>query len=149
MHYFRDLYRTLDKNHADEFKALFDEMHGILKDAIGLAAEHPEWPAPKEKIQKLQDRIDAIAHGSHTDKDCKRYAERLRREGRYLLTFLERDVAYHNNPSERAPRIFACMRKTLYGNRSEAGMETTETLATIYHVRAARHKPVPLLQGLP
>ena len=83
-------------------------------------------------LSKLQDRIDAVAHGAHTDKDCKRYAKRLRREGRYLLTFLERDVAYHNNTSERALRIFACMRKTLYGNRSEAGMETTETLATIY-----------------
>ena len=110
LHYFRDLYRTLDKNHTDEFKALFDEMHGTLKDAISLAAEHPEGPAPKEKIQKLQDRIDAVAHGAHTDKDCKRYAKRLRREGRYLLTFLERDVAYHNNTSERALRIFACER---------------------------------------
>ena len=34
LRYFRDLYRTLDKNHADEFKAPFDETHGILNGAI-------------------------------------------------------------------------------------------------------------------
>ena len=108
LHYFRDLYRTLDKNRTNEFKALFDEMHGILKGAIGLIAEHPEESVPKEKIQKLQDRIDSIAHGAHTDKDCKRYAKRLRREGRYLLTFLELGVDY--NIRGRALQIFACER---------------------------------------
>ena len=53
LHYFRDLHPTLDKNHTGEFKAHFDGMRGMLMDAIDLVAEHPEGPAPKEKMQKL------------------------------------------------------------------------------------------------
>ena len=45
-HCFRDLYRTLDRNNADEFKAPLDEMHGMLKGATGPAAEHPEGRGP-------------------------------------------------------------------------------------------------------
>lgn len=105
---FRDLYRTLEKNHAGELEALFDGMHGILRDAAGLAAKHPEGPASKGKMQKLQDRIDAIAHAARTGRDRRRYAKRPRREDRYLLTFLELDADYHSNPGGRAPRAFAC-----------------------------------------
>ena len=49
-----------------------------------------------------------------------------------MLTFLERDVAHHNNTCGRAPRILACMRKAPYGNRSEAGIMTAKTPATVY-----------------
>ena len=92
----------------------------------------PGGARPRGEIQKLQDRIDAVAHGAYADKDCRRYAKRLRIDGRYLLTFLECDADYHNSTRGRALRIFACMRKALYGNRSEAGMETTKTPAVVY-----------------
>ena len=41
------------------------------------------------------------------------------REGSRLLAFLRHDIEYHNNTSERALRLFAVMRNTLYGSRSE------------------------------
>ena len=131
LHYFRNLYETLDENEHPEFKAFFKEIYHILKSAIKLHKRYKD-KVPKYKIQKLQNRINALAYGKYKDKDCKRIAKRLKREGESLLTFLRHgDLEYHNNKSERAVRIFSLMRRTLYGNRSEDGMLTTETLATI------------------
>ena len=60
LHYFRDLYRTLDKNHADEFKAPFDETHGILNGAIDPMQNRPNhWC--------VQLRLRCRPLGNHTE----------------------------------------------------------------------------------
>ncbi len=87
---------------------------------------------PEKLIQRLEKRLFCLTNSTYSDPDCKRYVKRLKREGSHLLTFLRHDIEYHNNTSERALRLFAVMRKMLYGNRSERGLETTETMATIY-----------------
>ncbi len=131
LHYFRDMYRTLEKNNSPEFKQLFTELHSILKDVIKLREEHRK--TPELYIRRLQSRICTLANAQYTDSDCIRYAKRLRREGGQLLTFLKHDdIPYHNNTSERALRTFALMRKVCYGNRARRGIKTAEILASIY-----------------
>ncbi len=130
LHYHRDMYRTKDGTDSDEFKKLFEELHNIFKSAQDA---WDEKDISSELIDSLQNRIDTLAEQQYSDKDCKRYAKRLKRERNQLLTFLRHpNVEYHNNTSERALRGVALMRKILYGNISKRDLETTETLATIY-----------------
>ena len=130
LHYFRDLYHTVGKNQSEEFKTFFNRLYRILKDAIKLDEKHTT--VPDNAIQSLQDKIASLISDTYTDKDCKRYTKRLRREQHQLFTFLKHDIQYHNNLSERALRSIAIMRKTLYGSRSEKGLKTTEILASVY-----------------
>ena len=134
LHYFRDMYRTLEKNDKKEFQSFFDELYKILKSAIKLGKKHDTvQDIAKGSITKLQKRINALATGTYEDTDCLRYVKRLKREGNSLLTFLKYDgVPYHNNASEQAMRIFAIMRKIFYGSRSERGLKTTEIRQSIF-----------------
>ena len=142
LHYFRDMYLTLKDNPSQEYQKFFTALHMILKDAISAWEKHGSGHVPEKTIQSLRDRIDKLAGADHDDVDCTRYAKRLKSEGKHLLTFLTEPVDYHNNVSERAVRPFSLMRKTLYGNRSEQGMRTTETMMSIYATCQMRgHNP--------
>ncbi len=134
LHYFRDMYRTLDKNDDKEFKVFFNELYKILKSAIKLRKKYSSIKdIPKWSVQKLQNRIDALTADTYDNVDCNRYVKRLKREDKSLLTFLRHEgVPYHNNASEQAMRIFAIMRKIFYGSRSERGLKTTEIRETIF-----------------
>ena len=134
LHYFRDMYHTLDKNDSGEFKAFFGELYKILKSAIKLGKKYGSIKdIPKRSIQKLQNRIDTLAADTCDNNDCNRYAKRLKREGKSLLTFLRHEgVPYHNNASEQAMRTFAIMRKIFYDSSSERGLKTTEIRETIF-----------------
>ena len=74
----------------------------------------------------------------YQDGDCNRFVKRIRRERDQLFTFLESTAKYHNNSSEQGLRGFALSRKVTYGNRSWKGIETTETIATIYETCRVR-----------
>ena len=134
LHYFRDMYRTIEKNAGAEFKEFFGELYRILKSAIRLHGKYDlVQDIPQRSIRRLQNRIDALAAGTYKDPDCNRYVKRLKREGRSLLTFLvHEDVPYHNNGSEQALRTFSIMRKIFYGSRSERGLKTTEIRESIF-----------------
>ena len=134
LHYFRDMYRTLDKNDNKEFKAFFGELYKILKSAIKLRKKYDSVKKiPKRSVQKLQNRIDALATDTYDNNDCTRYVKRLKREDKSLLTFLRHEgVPYHNNSSEQAMRTFAIMRKIFYGSSLERGLKTTEIRETIF-----------------
>ena len=83
MHYFRDMYRTIDKNDSAEFKEFFDELYGIPVSAMKLHKRYDlVQDMPRRSIRGLQNRIDALATGTYKDPDCNRYAKRLRRGGR-------------------------------------------------------------------
>ena len=126
LHYFRDMYLTLDKNDSAEYSTMFYKLRSILKDAIEMGKATPE------EVQCLDYRVLELVSSMYKDKDCIRYTKRLKREADHLFTFLEHNVNYHNNDSERAVRMLSMMRKILYGSRSERGMRTTEILCTVY-----------------
>ena len=134
LHYFRYMYHTLDKNDNGEFKAFFGQLYRILKSAIKLGKKYGSVKdIPKRSIQRLQNRIDALAAGTYDNNDCNRYAKRLKREGKSLLTFLRHEgVPYPNNASEQTIRTFAIMGKIFHGNRSECGLRTTEIRETMF-----------------
>ena len=132
LHYFRDMYRTLDTNSSSEFSLFFMELYCILKDAIGISRRDPE------EAKMLRARVTDIISREYQDPDCKRYVKRLKREISHLFTFLECEVDYHNNISERALRVFAKTRNVLYGSRTERGAHRTKILMSIYATCKAR-----------
>ena len=88
LHYFRDMYRTLDKNDNEEFKAFFGRLYKILKSVIRLRKKYGSIKdIPRRSVQRLQNRIDALAAGTCGNADCSMYAKRLKREGKSLLHF--------------------------------------------------------------
>ena len=132
LHYFRDMYRTLEKNGSSEFSLFFNRLYWILKDAISVADPDGRTRDPGAEARILLSRIEELIGAEYDDRDCRRYVKRLRREKGHLFTFLEHDVDYHNNISERGLRDFAEFRKILYGNRSERGAERTKILMSVY-----------------
>ena len=127
LHYFRDMYRTTEKNDSSEFNLFFMELYGVLKDAIATKGHGSDGA-----VESLKYRIRCLISKDYEDRDCLRYVKRLKREGNSLFTFIMNDVEYHNNVSERALRRFAEFRKILYGNRSDAGARRTKILMSIY-----------------
>ena len=132
LHYFRDMYKTLEKNGSSEFSLSFYGLHCILKDAI--AAADPDGRAADcaSEAETLRSRVEELIGAEYEDPDCRRYVKRLRREKGHLFTSLTDFVDYHNNISERGLRIFAEFRKILYGSRSERGAERTEIMMSVY-----------------
>ena len=132
LHYFRDMYRTLEKNGCSAFSLFFDRLYWILKDAISAAGPDGRTADRGAETEILLSKVEELIGAEYEDADCRRYVKRLRREKGHLFTFLEHDVDYHNNISERGLRPFAASRKILYGNRSERGTERTKILTSVY-----------------
>ena len=95
LHYFRDMYRTKEKNTSPEFSRFFSTLYHILKDAIGRKKGHNNRNSKKEcvrRIEKLKARVRRLVDKKYDCKDCKRYVKRLKREIDSLFTFILYDV---------------------------------------------------------
>ena len=135
LHYFRDMYRTKEKNTGPEFSRFFSTLYHILKDAIGRKKGHNNRNSKKEcikRIKKLKARVRRLVDKKYDCKDCKRYVKRLKREIDSLFTFILYDVQYHNNISERMLRAFAEARKVLYGSRTKKGADRTAIMMSVH-----------------
>ena len=135
LHYFRDMYRTKEKNTSPEFSRFFSTLYHILKDAIGRKKGHNNRNSKKEcirRMEKLKARVRRLMGKKYDCKDCKRYVKRLKREIDSLFTFILYDVQYRNNISERMLRAFAEARKVLYGSRTKKGADRTAIMMSVY-----------------
>ena len=136
IHYLRDLYRTKNKHEdSKEFDMLFKRLHAICDKVIKIHDSSPKTKYPlcsQNVLARIQKSIDDLADAEYEDEECNRIAKRLRRERHFLTVCLEYPIDYHNNISERALRPMALLRKITYGNRSEKGMKTLETIMTIH-----------------
>ena len=54
LHYFRDMYRTKEKNPSPEFSRFFSTLHHILKDAIGRKKGHNNRNSKKERVRRIK-----------------------------------------------------------------------------------------------
>ena len=87
----------------------------------------------------LASRVGELIGAEYEDADCRRYVKRLRRERGHLFTFLEHDVDYHNNISERGLRPFATSRKILYGEQVGARGRKDRSWMSVYQMRSTFH----------
>ena len=108
------------------------ELQLVIRRAIKLHKKADGGAVPEQLVANLRARIEHLIKWTGSDEDCLRFVKRLKRERHHIVTFLTHDVEYHNNACERAIRLLARMRKTIYGSRSARGLESTETVSTIY-----------------
>ena len=54
LHYFRDMYRTKEKNSGPEFSRFFSTLYHILKDAIGRKKGHNNRNSKKERVRRIK-----------------------------------------------------------------------------------------------
>ena len=73
LHYFRDMYRTLEKNGGSEFSLFFNRLYWILKDAISAADPDTGTWNPGAEAQILESRIDGLIGAEYADADCRRW----------------------------------------------------------------------------
>lgn len=84
------------------------------------------------KVDRIEQRLAALAEGEWDDADANRLSRRLDRYRHKLTTFLHKpSVDPTNNAAERALRPAVVMRKITGGNRSEAGAQAWAILASI------------------
>lgn len=134
-HLLREL-EEVDKgseNTADwgEFVKRLRRLYG---DAVRLAAKREALSADEFswKLSLLHGRVVDLAREAWTNPHARRLAKRLEKSGAELLTFVEFEgVPPDNNHAEREVRPAVVMRKTSYGNQSDAGAQTREVLMSV------------------
>ena len=80
LHYFRDMYGTLEKNGCSAFSLFFDRLYWILKDAISAAGPDGRTADRGAETEILLSRVEELIGAEYEDADCRRYVKRLRRE---------------------------------------------------------------------
>lgn len=97
---------------------------------IILAAIDIEEKSEENRI-KYEKKIKRLVSKEWQDGEVKRMSRRLNKHLNSLFTFLEYDVEFSNNKSERALRPCVVARKISYGSRSKKGAKHFATLKSI------------------
>jgi len=108
----------------------------VLREALGLSKERSKMSRAsfEREVSRLEGRLDELIDEGRrfTDPDNARFAKRLRKQRRHLLTFLRLEgVEATNSRAERALRPAVIVRKTGGCNRSESGAKTHAVLASL------------------
>lgn len=112
------------------------ELAALLREALALRDERLRLAAAAfaAKVQQLEVQLDALTAESRrlTDPDNARFAKRLRKQRRHLLTFLPVEgVGATTNRAERALRPAVIVRKTGGCNKTPRGVRPHAMLASL------------------
>jgi len=110
----------------------------VLRQALAVRDEQPTLATAtfKARLRQLEAKLDALIAKARrfTDPDNARFAKRLRKQRRHLLTFLQvAGVEATNNRAERALRPAVIVRKTGGCNKTARGARTHAVLASLLH----------------
>lgn len=132
-HYLNDLKDTMQyKNPGKEFERFAKKLRRILYDSQRVDRRYRSRIKRTEAKARLERRVEQLIVPDYSDKHCRRFVKRLRRERQMLFTFLEKDgIEYHNNSAERAIRPCVVIRKMTYGNKSIAGARAQAVLMSV------------------
>jgi transposase len=125
----------------DDWLDFAKRLRRIYTDAVKLAAADDAMPRAERdsRVCRLHARLTDLVQAEWTHPDACRLANRLRKDGADMLTFVEfPEVPSTNNRAEREIRPAVLMRKASYGNASQRGAETRAVLMTVYRTLKAR-----------
>ena len=129
------------KENGDDWPEFRKRLRRIYGDAIRLVAARTTLSKDTYDLRhaKLYSRMVELSVPEWTNPHARRLAKRLFKYGEFLLTFVEFEgVPPDNNQAEREIRPAVLMRKTSYGNMSEAGATTRAVLMTIFRTLKRR-----------
>jgi transposase len=129
------------KENGGDWPEFCKRLRRIYGDAIRLTAARAKLPQDAYDMRhaKLYARMVELSIEEWTNPHARRLAKRLYKYGEYLLTFVEFEgVPPDNNQAEREIRPAVLMRKTSYGNMSEAGASTRAVLMSVFRTLKRR-----------
>ena len=140
VHLLRELSAVDERNESEQWKAFAKKLRRLLRDGIRLAKREDFSPEMfSSRIERIDQRLMAIAQAEYTDADASRLAKRLRRHCDEIFTFLDcADVPFENNFAERMIRPAVVLRKNSQSNRSERGAAVQSVLMSIYRTLKLR-----------
>lgn len=134
---------------SDDWAAFAKRLRRVYTDAIRLEVARGAMAESEydSKLSRLHGRLSDLAIGAWTNAHAQRLAKRLAKYGAELLTFVEFEgVPSSNNHAEREVRPAVLMRKTSYGNQSEAGAWTRGVLMSV--LRTLKKRELDPLQAI-
>jgi transposase len=98
-----------------------------------------------KQLSRLNSDTDKFIHKRHDHIELICLAKRLIRHRGELYTFIKSGVAATNNDAEREIRPAVLMRKTSYGNRSDAGARTQAVLMSV--IRTCKKQKISFVEA--
>lgn len=140
VHLLRELEKVDERNDSPEWQAFAKKLRRLLRDGIRLRKQDDFAPDHhRSRIDRLNERLAALAAEEHVDGDTRRLTKRLRKYAEYLFTFLDyTDVRFENNFAERQIRPAVILRKNSQSNRSDRGAATQAVLMSVYRTLRLR-----------
>jgi transposase len=139
-HLLRELDKTDLQNDGEGWKAFAKILRRLIRDAIRLR-KRSDFSPPRyaHRIERIEKRLVSLLESDCPDPDVRRLLKRLRRHQAALFTFLHRmDVPYDNNFAERQIRPAVVLRKNSQCNHSEKGAATQAVLMSVYQTLKLR-----------
>jgi|SRR6266566_2866523 len=112
----------------------FKKCRRLIKEMLKLKQQRQKHKRAEyeHRVALLEKRLAKLGEGRWDDADADRLANRLRKYGGQLTTFLHKaEVDGTNNAAERALRPAVVMRKITGGSRSAAGARAWAILASV------------------
>lgn len=140
VHLLRELEKVDLHNQTAAWQSFARKLRRLLRDGIRLRRQDDFAPGKfQEKVDRLHQRLSALARAEYADADAQRLAKRLRQHGEYIFTFLDYDgVPFENNFAERQIRPAVILRKNSQSNRSDRGAATQAILMSVYRTLKLR-----------
>ena len=148
VHLLRELETVDQHNDSAEWKAFAKKLRRLIRDGIRLRKREDFEPERYgSRIERIDQRLMALAGGPYADADAARLGKRLRKYRDSLFTFLDRpEVPFENNLAERMIRPAVVLRKNSQSNRSEKGAAVQAVLMSIYRTLQLRgHDPLQVI----
>lgn len=131
-HLKRDLKKLVRKTTVTEEELMFCKtLKRIIYDSIRIKERIKDPRVISRRKELLLQRTISLATKTYGSEGCRRLSERLIRHQNELFTFLDHDVNWHNNDSERPLRNSVVIRKISGGNRSKRGAKAHQIMMSV------------------
>jgi transposase len=120
--------------HPQKGEGFLNEIGALLKRALELGKQKAAGPVPtfEEQLLQLEREADALLAQPHEHAAEKAVCQRLLKQRDHLFTFLIHEgVDATNNLAERQLRPAVIVRKISCGNKTQAGVEAFQILASL------------------
>lgn len=155
VHLLRELKRVQECLCDDKTVQRFcNRLKKIIKQAIELAKQRSAKKISlkifKKKRKRLEDSLEDLNFIDPQHRILQRFVKRLNRHRQEILTFLYHpEVSHHNNYAEQQIRPNVILRKIIFGNRSQKGIENHNVLMSIIQTaKLNKLDPFKVLQSL-
>lgn len=134
VHLLRELHKTAQHDTSEKYQLYYKKIKRLVKDAIKLHDDRQNLKACvyQRKFTRIKRRLFMLLGTGYENKNLDRIGKRFSKYWLDMLTFLkEKGVPWNNNLAERLIRPHVIYRNRSFGNRTQEGLKTHETLTSL------------------